>query len=115
MKRDNLLPKRLIRFCGSDCSKCEKYKQFLAGDESVLVNSENDYRCCWLPTDYPKGRDCPIRTCCEEKGFLFCGECDQLETCVRMQEFYAQPGYDELKKRMLEETARRRLNRDKED
>jgi hypothetical protein len=41
--------KQLIRFCGADCSNCDAYKRFLAGDESGLVNPETNYRCCWLP------------------------------------------------------------------
>ena len=53
----NRLPEQLIMFCGSDCSQCDKYARFLAGDESGLVNLENNnYRCCWLPKDYPRGR-----------------------------------------------------------
>jgi hypothetical protein len=99
-----LAPERFIRFCGADCSDCDTYKHFLAGDESGLVNPETDFRCCWLPKDYPKGRDCWIRICCEEKGILLCGECDQFEECVRIEEFYAKPGYDELRKRALEES-----------
>ena len=99
---------RLIRYCGADCSQCDTYKRFLTGDASGVVNPESQYRCCWLPKDYPRGRDCPIRTCCDEKGILLCGECEQLEVCDRMQAFYAQPGYDKLRVRMLEEVARRR-------
>jgi len=106
MRKEDMLPVRLIRFCGSDCSNCDKYKRFLAGDETGLVNPENAYRCCWLPKDYPKGKDCEIRMCCEEKGILFCGECGQFEECVRMREFYSKPGYGELRRRMLEETAK---------
>jgi hypothetical protein len=97
--------KRPIRFCGADCSKCDTYKRFLAGDESGLVNPENNYRCCWLPKDYPKGRDCPIRICCDEKEVLYCGECSQPDECITMQEFYSQPGYDKLKRRMFEQIA----------
>jgi hypothetical protein len=108
MVNASLLPGRLIRFCGADCGRCDSYKHFLAGDESGLVNPETDYRCCWLPKDYPGGRDCPIRACCEEKGILFCGECGQFEGCVRMREFYSQPGYGELRRRMLDETAQQR-------
>jgi hypothetical protein len=107
MLKEDLLPKRLIRFCGADCSNCDTYRYFMAGDESGLVNPETNYRCCWLPKNYPKGRDCPIRVCCEEKGVLFCGACGQFEECARMKEFYSKPGYDELKRRMLEEVARR--------
>ena len=93
---------RLIRFCGADCGACDAYQRFLDGDESGLVNEETGYRCCWLPKDYPRGGDCPIRVCCEEKGVQFCGACDMFETCARMWEFYAQPGYDELRERMLD-------------
>jgi len=96
-------PERLVRFCGADCSSCETYKRFLKGDESGLVNFETNYRCCWLPKDYPRGKDCEIRTCCEEKRLLFCGECGQFEKCVRMKKFYSKLGYDKLKKRMIDE------------
>jgi hypothetical protein len=108
MANESLMPDRLVRFCGADCSHCDTYRHFLAGDESGLVNPETEYRCCWLPKNYPKGRDCPIRVCCDEKGILFCGECGEFEGCERMQAFYSQPGYDELKRRMLEEVARRK-------
>lgn len=96
-------PERLIRFCGADCSNCDTYRRFLAGDANGLVNPETGYRCCWLPETYSEGRDCPIRACCEEKRIPFCGSCDQFEQCVPMREFYSQPGYDALRKRMLEE------------
>ena len=108
MRKEYLIPKRLIRFCGADCGSCNTYKRFSAEDESGLVNPEIKYRCCWLLDDYPEGRNCPIKTCCEEKGILFCGECSQFEKCARMKEFYAKPGYNELRRRMIEEIARRK-------
>ena len=101
------MPKRLVMFCGSECSRCEAYERFLAGDESGLLNPETQYRCCWLPKSYPRGIDCSIRICCEEKGIRFCGECDQFEGCARIGAFYSQPGYDALRKRMLAEVARK--------
>jgi hypothetical protein len=104
------LPERLIRFCGADCTNCDTYIRFLAGDDSGLVNPETRYRCCWLPASYPRGEDCRIRVCCEEKGILFCGECPGFEECGQMAQFYAQPGYDRLRSRMLEQVARRRWN-----
>jgi hypothetical protein len=100
--REDLIPKRLVRFCGADCGDCDTYKGFLAGDETGLVNPENNYRCCWLPKDYPRGKDCEIRMCCEEKGILYCGECIQFEGCTTMEVFYSKPGYDALRMRMLE-------------
>ena len=93
-------PERLVRFCGADCSSCEAYKRFMAGSEDWLVNFQTGFRCCWLPKDYAKGRDCEIRICCEEKGIEYCGECPQFETCPRMKEFYSKSGYDALKSRM---------------
>ncbi len=107
MTNESLMPDRLIRFCGADCGHCDRYKHFLAGDESVLVDPDDQYRCCWLPRDYPRGRGCEIRMCCEERGILFCGECGQFEECARMDAFYSQLGYEECKKRMLEEVTRK--------
>lgn len=98
----------LIRFCGSDCSNCNTYKRFLEGDESELVSTESNYRCCWLPKDYPRGRDCEIRICCEDKGISFCGECARFAGCAIIEEFYSKPGYHELRARMLGEIVRRR-------
>ena len=40
MCKEDLLPERLIRFCGANCGDCDKYRRFLAGDESELVNPE---------------------------------------------------------------------------
>jgi len=99
-------PMRLVRYCGADCSSCETYLRFLAGDESGVVNAETGYRCCWLPEGYLEGMDCPIKLCCEERGVLYCGQCAEMETCKRMEAFYSQPGYDALKRRMLEEVER---------
>jgi hypothetical protein len=99
-------PKRLVRFCGADCSACETYQRFLAGDDSGVVNQETGYRCCWLPESYPRGRDCGIRVCAETRGILFCGACAQFEQCATMEEFYSQPGYDALRRRMFDEIGR---------
>lgn len=106
MANESESPESLVRFCGADCSTCETYKRFLAGDESGLVNPETKYRCCWLPKNHPEGIDCPFRICCEDKGIRFCGECAQFERCVKIAEFYSQPGYGVLRQRMLEEVAK---------
>jgi len=111
MPGERFLPDRLVRFCGADCSGCETYQRFLAGDEGGLMNPEGGYRCCWLPRDFRAGRDCEIRVCCEEKGILSCGECGQLEECARMRQFYSQPGYDRLRARVLGEAAARLRSR----
>lgn len=103
-------PERLVRFCGADCGDCTAYRRFLVGDDGGLVNAETRYRCCWLSESYPEGIDCPIKICCEDKGIQFCGYCDQFEQCVRMSEFYSQPGYDELEKRMLDQIEGARMS-----
>lgn len=95
-------PKRLIRFCGADCGQCATYERFVAGDTSGLVNQQTGYRCCWLPADYPQGTACAIATCCEGRGLLFCAACDQFNRCELVEAFYAQPGYERLRERMLE-------------
>jgi len=95
-------PERLIRYCGADCGRCDTYDRFLAGDRSGGVNPETGYRCCWLPVSYPEGRECSVKACCEQRDVPFCGTCDELDRCARMWAFYAQPGYDVLRKRMLE-------------
>ena len=104
---ERMAPERLIRYCGADCSQCDTYERFLRGDAGGVVNPETLYRCCWLPQDYPQGKDCPIRTCCDEQEILLCGECKQFEACDSIRAFYAQPGYDKLRMRMLQEVARR--------
>ena len=110
MRKRVLPPERFVRFCGSDCTGCEAYKRFLIGDEKWLVNSKSGYRCCWLPKDYPRGIDCEIRICCEEKEIEYCGECPQFEDCTRIKQFYSKPGYDVLRKRMLRVLRRRGAN-----
>lgn len=102
------MPDDMIRFCGADCSDCEAHRRFRAGDESWLVNPETGYRCCWLPRDYARGHDCPIRLCCEERSIRFCGVCDEFDTCDRMAAFYARPGYHRLRERMLQIVRQRR-------
>ncbi len=39
---------------------------------------------------------------------MFCGQCNQFEKCEIMKEFYLKPGYDELRRRMLNEISKRR-------
>jgi hypothetical protein len=106
MGKEDGASERLIRFCGAVCDDCYTYKRFLTGDKSGIVNPETGYRCCWIPKAYRKGKDCEIKLCCEDRQLLFCGECQQLEECPRMREFYSQPGYAELKERMLRAAAK---------
>jgi hypothetical protein len=110
MSKDTV-PQLSIRFCGSDCNGCQTYQRFLVGDESGVVNADTQYRCCWLPVDYPRGRDCEFRTCCQEQGLQFCAECAQFETCARARQFYSQPGYERLRERMFEALEARRHTR----
>lgn len=48
--------------CGIDCSKCE-YKES-AGCKGCLVIDKPFW-----------GENCPVKSCCENKSLLHCGEC----------------------------------------
>lgn len=91
---------RPIRYCGVDCWECRTFTRFLAGDGGGLVNQESDERCCWLLDEFPVGRDCVFRTCCEDRGLDLCGRCGEFESCVAIQSFYAQPEYERHRRRM---------------
>ena len=95
----------VIEPVGADCRQCSTFRAYLKGGKDRLVNPESNYRCCWLPDDYPGGRDCEIKTCCRERSIDFCAQCRQFQVCVRMKEFYSQPGYEKLLERMRRATA----------
>ena len=97
-----------VRHCGADCTHCDTYVLFLAGDQSGLVNADTGYRCCWLPSYNAEGRDCPIKACCAGRGLDLCGECDAFPRCELLRPFYAQPGYDALRNRVIQAVRERR-------
>jgi len=47
-----------------------------------------------------------MKACCDRQGVRFCGQCDRSHECDQMQAFYAQPGYEALRRRMLDATER---------
>ena len=97
-----------IRHCGADYTGRKTYVRVLAGDQSRLVNADTGCRCCWLPPSYPEGRDCPINSCCVGRGLDLCGECDAFPGCELLRPFYAQPGYDALRDRVIQAIRERR-------
>jgi hypothetical protein len=101
-------PEQPVRYCGADCTRCETHVRLLAGDTSGVVNEETGYRCCWLPSSYPEGRDCPIKACCQRRGLDMCGACDEFPRCDLLRPFYAQPGYDALRERVIQLVRERR-------
>jgi hypothetical protein len=107
MDYQDIKPARFIQYCGADCRECDTYQRFIRGEDVTLCDREQKYRCCWLPDDYPRGGDCYIKACCVKRHVSFCGACAQFAECATMKEFYAQPGYDVLKKRMLEQLKKR--------
>lgn len=101
-------PDQAVRYCGADCAGCDTHVRFLVGDSSGLVNEETGYRCCWLPSSYPEGRDCPIKACCTGRGFEICGMCERFPDCELLRPFYAQPGYGALRDRAAQVARERR-------
>jgi len=101
-----------LRYCGADCTTGDTYVRFGSGDSAGLVNADTGYRCCWLPSSYREGRDCPIKACCVGRGFDLCGECDRFDRCGLLRPFYAQPGYHALRDRMIRVVRERRLQQE---
>jgi len=44
----------------------------------------------------------------KRKAYYSVGNAARFEKCASMKEFYAKPGYDELRRRMIEEITRRK-------
>jgi hypothetical protein len=85
---------RIFAYCGLDCAECPAYIATQAGDEARLAETATQ----WSSDDYPVSaaevpcdgcvqqggrlfkwcRDCPIRACCIEKGYVNCAYCDDL-------------------------------------
>lgn len=59
----------MISCCGSDCSTCYCYGKMCQGCNA----------CCGIVFHAPKGKECPIYTCCRiRNGYYSCGECEKL-------------------------------------
>ena len=101
-------PGQPVRYCGPDCTRCETHTGFLKGDVGGLVSEETGYRCCWLPSSFPEGSDCPIKACCEGSSFDICGACGDFPACELLRLFYAQHGYNALRERVIQLIRERR-------
>ena len=83
--------KESIAFCAIRCHECDAYKATMANDEEALERiakewstetlwfTAKDVRCCGCGAPkkavFAWARDCPLRTCCVEKGYDHCTEC----------------------------------------
>lgn len=58
--------------CGLQCTGCE-YKE------------KNGCGGCIQTQGHPFHGECPLAMCCQEKGLMHCGECDELPCALLMQ------------------------------
>ena len=66
--------------CGVLCSRCERKEQV---DCRGCLNMEQPF---W-------GGDCPVKTCCERRGFAHCGKCPDFP-CQTLRHMGAEEGFD---------------------
>jgi len=89
---------KYIAICGLDCEHCEARKATVNNDDELRKKVAKQWsewnkveitpdmiNCVGCRIDGVKCQFCdslcPIRICCNSKGFETCGDCDQLETC----------------------------------
>jgi hypothetical protein len=92
---------KLIACCGLDCESCEariatvhdddRMRQTTVEKWSAMYSAQNltldMINCTGCREDgvkYNHCTDCEIRKCVDMKGFKTCGDCPELETCVRV-------------------------------
>ena len=90
--------KQLIACCGLDCENCDARIATLADDNELRENTAKKWRvmynspeitaesinCLGCRADGVKighCNDCGIRNCVKTKGFVSCGDCNELDTC----------------------------------
>jgi hypothetical protein len=72
-------------YCGLFCGACPVLLGTKAGTGSESCHG------CKSPQPAGHCSVCGIRLCAREKGFAFCGECQELAACEKMKEFMADP------------------------
>jgi hypothetical protein len=83
--------KKIIAYCGIDCSECPAYSATISGDEEEirkvakewstdsLIFKPEEIHCMGCNQDevvFSLFRECPIRSCCRDKGYENCAYCD---------------------------------------
>ncbi len=74
-------------YCGLYCGACSMLQETLSGKAEMP--------CYGCKSEAPAGHcaTCAIKTCARSKGFEFCFECAELETCEKMIHFINDPQY----------------------
>ena len=58
--------------CGIDCATCPSLNKDCKG---CLIENGNVF---WTKSDKSSFSVCPIKACCNKKGYVNCGECENL-------------------------------------
>ena len=76
-------------YCGVFCGACPVMLATKAGKQ------EGDMSCYGCKSEKPTGfcATCGIQACAQGKGYEFCDQCSQLQTCELMLKFVADPQY----------------------
>ncbi len=111
-------------YCGLDCNKCpiliatasndnllreetakawsDLYSNILSdmGIGNLKPEDINCNGCRSTSCLFAASANCPIRKCCQEKGFITCASCNEYELCDYLKGFYSltihQPAKDNL-------------------
>ena len=90
--------KELIACCGLDCEKCDARVATIANDDKLREETATKWREMYGSADItPESincvgcridgvkighyADCEIRKCVQAKGFITCGDCNELDSC----------------------------------
>jgi len=73
-------------YCGLYCGACPVLLKTRAGDEPAPC-----YGCKSNYISQHHCATCDIKACARQKGYAFCHECAELNTCERMHTFMAAP------------------------
>lgn len=94
--------KRLIAYCGLDCSKCEARKATINNDDNLRIKVAEEWsklnqvtitkkmincegcRMNGLKTPFCD-KLCPIRMCASQKNVETCGDCLEINTCDKIK------------------------------
>lgn len=94
--------KRLIAYCGLDCSKCEARKATINNDDNLRIKVAEEWsklnqvtitkemincegcRMNGLKTPFCD-KLCPIRMCASQKNIETCGDCLEINTCDKIK------------------------------